>query len=56
MSRNSKNAKRLVAARERKGTKGPAITQPKHGKDPKRRAYNTQQRGNMATPRARVVS
>ena len=32
MSRNSKNAKRMVEARQRKGVTGSAKTQPKHGK------------------------
>jgi len=32
MSRNSKNARLHHEARQRKGTKGPAKTQPKHGK------------------------
>lgn len=32
MSRNSKNAQRIKAARERKGVKGPAKTVCKHNK------------------------
>lgn len=32
MSRNSKNAQRVKAARERKGVKGPAKTTCKHNK------------------------
>lgn len=32
MSRNNKNARLILEARARKGQKGPARTQPKHGK------------------------
>ena len=32
MSRNSKNAKRIAAAKSHKRGTGPAQTQPKHGK------------------------
>jgi hypothetical protein len=32
MSANSKNARKIRAARDRKGVKGPKSTTPKHGK------------------------
>lgn len=48
MSRNSKNAKRLVIAREQNrpnGFKGPKNTTPKHGKKKENRSkYNTAKR------------
>ncbi len=57
MSRNSKNASRLHAAREistnrKAGLRGPghAKTQPKHGKEAARRHYSTTSR---EAPKAR---
>lgn len=48
MSRNSKNAQRIKAARERKNTTGPAKTTPVHGKAfANRSKYNRKDRGGV---------
>lgn len=48
MSRNSKNASRIKAAREGKGKTGPAKTTPVHGKAfANRSKYNRKDRGGV---------
>lgn len=50
MSRQSKNVKKRAIAKQfselrKSGGSGPKQTTPKHGKDPKRRAYTARKRG-----------
>ena len=45
MSRQSKNTRKLALARSFKGTKGPATTEPKHGKKRERRSPDNVYRG-----------